>query len=213
MGGAGLQACIKVGEILFMTPRFAIDLLAMLACSVYGTIPLFWLVFHPFVEQWRKHGRRAYALILPVWGFFIAITFLILWPFRFAHFYVNWFAWAPAAILFLAGFTIYSAAFQRFDRVQVSGLAELEPHHHRQELVTTGIRSRVRHPIYLAHLCEVIGWCLGTGLVGLYALAAFAIITGFVMIRIEDRELEARFGEPYRAYRRKVPAVIPHFNR
>ena len=35
----------------------------------------------------------------------------------------------------------------------------------------------------------------------LYVLAAFAIVTGALMIRIEDRELEARFGEPYRAYR------------
>ena len=110
-----------------MTLRSLIDLLALLACSVYGTIPLFWLVVHPFIERWRKRGRHAYALILPVWGFFIAITFLILWPFRLAHFYEHWFAWAPAAILFLAGFTIYSAAFKSFDRAQVSGLAELEP--------------------------------------------------------------------------------------
>jgi protein-S-isoprenylcysteine O-methyltransferase Ste14 len=196
-----------------MTVRSILDLLALLVCSVYGTIPLFWLVVHPFIERWRKRGRRAYVLILPVWGFFIAITFLALWPFRVAHFYANWFAWAPAAILFLFGFAIYSAAFKSFDRVQVSGLAELEPGRHRQELVTTGIRSRVRHPIYLGHLCEVLGWCLGTGLIALYGLAAFSIVTGFVMIKIEDRELEARFGASYRAYRRKVPAVIPRFEQ
>jgi protein-S-isoprenylcysteine O-methyltransferase Ste14 len=196
-----------------MTIRFILDLLAILVCSVYGTIPLFWLVLHPFIERWRKRGRRAYALILPVWGFFIAIAFLVLWPFRFVHFYTNWFAWGPAAMLFLLGFTIYSAAFKSFDRVQVSGLAELEPGRHRQELVTTGIRSRVRHPIYLGHLCEILGWCLGTGLIALCALAAFAVVTGWVMIEIEDRELEARFGESYRRYRGEVPAVIPRFNR
>lgn len=198
---------------LLMTFRSAIDLFAMLVCSVYCTIPLFWLVVHPFIDRWRKRGRHAYALILPVWGFFITIAFLIQWPFRMAHFYTSWFAWAPAAILFLAGFTIYSAAFKSFDRAQVSGLAELEPTRHRQHLVTTGIRSRVRHPIYLGHLCEAFGWCLGTGLLPLYGLAALAVITGFVMIRIEDRELEERFGESYRAYRRNVPAVIPRFGR
>ena len=93
--------------------------------------------------------------------------------------------------------------------MQVSGLAELEPDRHRQELVTTGIRARVRHPIYLGHLCEIVGWCVGTGLVPLFALASFAILTGAIMIGIEDRELEARFGEKYRIYRRSVPAVIP----
>ena len=179
-----------------MTLHSILDLLAMLVCSVYGTIPLFWLVVHPFIDRWRKRGRRAYALILPVWGFFIAVTFLILWPFRSEHFYTTWFAWVPAVTLcFTSASPIYSAAFKSFDRAQVSGLAELEPDRHRQELVTTGIRSRVRHPIYLGHLCEILGWCVGTGLIALYGLAAFAIVTGFVMIRIEDRELEARFGE------------------
>ena len=192
-----------------MNPRAIVDLIALLACSVYCTIPLFWLVVHPFVKRWRTRGRRAYAFVLPVWAGFITIAFFLVWPFRSAHFYANWFAWAPAAIFFLAGFSIYRAAFQRFDRAQVSGLAELEPGRHRQDLITTGIRSRVRHPIYLGHLCEIIGWCIATGLGALYVLAAFAIITGALMIRTEDRELEARFGEAFRDYRQRVPAVVP----
>jgi protein-S-isoprenylcysteine O-methyltransferase Ste14 len=196
-----------------MTLRSTIDIIGLLVCSVYCTIPLFWLVVHPFIERWRKRGRRAYTLILPLWGVFITTTFLFQWPFRQVHFYENWFAWAPAAILFLAGFSIYSAAFRRFDRAQVSGLAELEPDRHRQELVTSGIRSRVRHPIYLAHLCEIFGWCVGTGLVSLYVLAGFAVVTGRVMIAIEDRELAGRFGDAYHRYQKQVPAVIPFFHR
>jgi protein-S-isoprenylcysteine O-methyltransferase Ste14 len=192
-----------------MNPRTSVDLFALLVCSVYCTIPLFWLVVHPFVKRWRTRGRRAYAFVLPVWGGFIAIALFLMWPFRTVHFYTNWFAWAPAAVLFLAGFSIYRAAFHRFDRTQVSGLAELEPGRHRQQLITTGIRSRVRHPIYLGHLCEIVGWCIGTGLVALYVLAAFAVITGAVMVRMEDRELVARFGEAFRAYRQRVPAVVP----
>ncbi len=183
----------------------------MLACSVYCTIPLFWLVVHPFIDRWRRRGRRAYALILPIWAVFITGAFLIIWPFRLARYYSTWATWVPAAFLFWTGFSIYSAAFKSFDRAQVSGLAELEPGQHRQELVTSGIRARVRHPIYLGHLCEILAWCVGTGLIALFALAGFAIITGTLMIRIEDRELEARFGKPYRAYRRAVPAVIPRF--
>ena len=92
-------------------------------------------------------------------------------------------------------------------------MAELEPARHRQQLITTGIRSRVRHPIYLGHLCEIIGWCVGTGLVALYALAAFAMITGAVMIHMEDRELEARFGEAFREYRQTCLACCQDFKR
>ena len=196
-----------------MRLRFAIDVVGMLACSVYCTIPLFWLVVHPFVHRWRRRGRRAYSLILPIWAVFIAITFAAMWPFRSVHLYATWYAWIPAALLFALGFSTYAAAFKTFRREQVSGLAELEPERHRQELMTGGIRSRVRHPIYLGHLCEVLGWCVGTGLLPLFALAGFAIGTGFLMIGIEDRELEARFGEQYREYRASVPAVLPRLGR
>jgi len=196
-----------------MSLRAAVDILALLACSGYCTIPLFWLMMHPFMERWRGRGRCTYLFVLPAWAGIIAIAFAIVWPFRFARLYVNWFAWAPASICFLLGFSIYSAAFRSFDRTQVSGLAELEPDRHRQQLITTGIRSRVRHPIYLGHLCEIIGWCIGTGLITLYVLAAFAVIMGAVMIRMEDRELEARFGQAYRQYRARVPAVVPRLSR
>ena len=92
--------------------RAAVDLIALLVCSGYGTIPLFWIVVHPFAHRWRKRGRRAYFFILPAWAGVIASVFRIMWPFRFAHLYVNWFAWAPAAMFFLLGFSIYSAAFR-----------------------------------------------------------------------------------------------------
>jgi len=194
-----------------MNFRSVLDLFALLACSVYGTIPLFWFVVHPFVERWRVRGRRAYTFILPIWAAFIAIAFSIMWPFRFAHFYLTWLTWIPAALCFVLGFSIYTAAFKSFDRPQFSGLAELEPDRHRQQLVTLGIRSRVRHPIYLGHLCEIVGWCIGTGLIALFVLAGFAMLTGAIMIRMEDRELDARFGEAYREYRQRVPGVIPRF--
>jgi protein-S-isoprenylcysteine O-methyltransferase Ste14 len=42
-------------------------------------------------------------------------------------------------------------------------------------------------------------------------MTAFAIATGAVMIRLEDAELEKRFGEEYRQYRSTVPAVLPRF--
>jgi protein-S-isoprenylcysteine O-methyltransferase Ste14 len=192
-----------------MGPRAALDILALLICSGYCTIPLFWLMTHPLVESWRRLGRRAFLFILPAWAVVIAIVFLIMWPFRFAHFYVSGFAWAPAALFFFLGFSMYRAAFRSFHHTQVSGLAELEPGKHRQQLITTGIRARVRHPIYLGHLCEILGWCVGTGLIPLYVLALFAVVTGAIMIRMEDRELEARFGDAYREYRARVPAVIP----
>jgi len=53
---------------------------------------------------------------------------------------------------------------------------------------------------------------VGTGLAVCYALALFAVVTGAIMIRLEDKELEQRFGAEYREYRRRVPAVVPREN-
>jgi protein-S-isoprenylcysteine O-methyltransferase Ste14 len=88
-------------------------------------------------------------------------------------------------------------------------LSEILPGAREQRLATTGIRAHVRHPVYLGHLCEMLAWSVGTGLAVCWALTAFAIVTGAVMIRMEDRELEARFGEGYRQYRSTVPSVLP----
>ncbi|MGA8762925.1 MAG: isoprenylcysteine carboxylmethyltransferase family protein, partial [Candidatus Sulfotelmatobacter sp.] len=71
------------------------------------------------------------------------------------------------------------------------------------------VRARVRHPVYMGHLCEMLGWSVGTGLVVCWALTGFATVTGVVMIWMEDKELEQRFGEEYREYRSGVPGFVP----
>ena len=39
--------------------------------------------------------------------------------------------------------------------------------------------------------------------------SAFAAVTGAIMIKLEDRELERRFGDEYVAYRGKVASIVP----
>ena len=143
----------------FMSLRSSIDIVAMLVCSVYGTIPLFWLVVHPFIDTWRRRGRRAFSLILPIWAVFIIAAFLLVWPHRSVRFYAEGWCWFPAALLLFTGLSIYRQAFRGFHRSQVSGLDELEPDRHRQELVTnTGFAQRVRHPIPLDTCAERGCW-------------------------------------------------------
>jgi protein-S-isoprenylcysteine O-methyltransferase Ste14 len=55
----------------------------------------------------------------------------------------------------------------------------------------------------------MLAWSIGTGLTVCWAMTAFAVITGALMIRMEDKELQKRFGDDYRAYRKSVPAVMP----
>lgn len=192
-----------------MSLHSLVDFAAVAICSVYCTIPLFWIVTHGLLPRWRGAGRRAYAALLPLWAVFAFIAFALTMRLRHIHLYQSWLAWIPGALFILMGFMLYQTARQGFDRTQISGLAELEPERHRQQLITSGIRSQVRHPIYLGHFCEVFGWMLGTGSIAIFVLLVFGAVTGAVMLNMEDHELEARFGEAYRRYRESVPAFLP----
>ena len=134
-------------------------------------------------------------------------------PWRYVLIYQTGWTWIPAAILFLIGLWLYKSSGKHFSGAQLSGTAELLPSHAEQRLVISGIRNRIRHPVYLGHLCEMLAWTIGTGLAVAYALSAFAAITGVIMIRLEDKELEERFGEEYRRYRSHVPALIPSLSK
>jgi protein-S-isoprenylcysteine O-methyltransferase Ste14 len=192
-----------------MTLHALVDFAGLAICSVYATIPLFWLSVHPVIERWRTSGRRAYVALLPLWMLYSLAAFVAGWRFRHLHLYTSWMAWVPAVLFLFMGFALYRAGRQGFERAKFIGLAELEPARHEQRLVTSGIRAKVRHPFYLAHFCEMFGWTLGTGSVALAAMLAFAVITGAIMIRLEDHELEQRFGETFTRYRKSVPAFLP----
>jgi protein-S-isoprenylcysteine O-methyltransferase Ste14 len=118
--------------------------------------------------------------------------------------------WIPAAILFGAGVILYKLSHHEFSLAQLGGLPEILPGERAQTLSTTGIRAHIRHPVYLGHLCEILAWSLGSGLLICWLLTAFAIATGAIMIRMEDKELERRFGEEYRRYHSQTPALIPN---
>jgi len=166
-------------------------------------------MIHPFAERWRAQRRSPYVLLVPVWMAMWVVAALVTRPWRSSLLYRADWAWIIASLLFACGLHIYSQSSKNFSARQLGGLPEVHAGNREQRLVTDGIRSRVRHPVYLAHLCEMLAWSVGTGLAVCWAMTAFAMVTGAVMIRMEDAELEARFGETYREYRNSVPAVLP----
>jgi protein-S-isoprenylcysteine O-methyltransferase Ste14 len=193
--------------------RHWLQLIGWLACVVYSTIPVFWFMIHPFAERWRARHlssqRSPYMVLLPVWMAMWVGAALVTRPWRGILLYRSDWGWIAAALLFASGLYVYSQSGKNFSAKQLGGLPEVHGTNREQRLVTDGIRSRVRHPVYLAHLCEMIAWSLGTGLAVGWALTAFAMVTGAVMIRMEDAELEQRFGQEYRDYERNVPALLP----
>jgi protein-S-isoprenylcysteine O-methyltransferase Ste14 len=190
-----------------------LNLVGWLACVVYSTIPCFWFLVHPMAGYWRSRRRSPYLVLLPAWAAMWVVTGLMTAPWRQVAFYSSGWPWVPALFLFGIGLWLYLQSSKNFSARQLGGLPEVVAGHGEQLLVMTGIRGRVRHPVYLAHLCEMLAWSIGTGLLVCYGLTVFAVVTGAVMIRMEDRELEARFGEEYRRYKSRVPALVPNLLR
>jgi protein-S-isoprenylcysteine O-methyltransferase Ste14 len=190
-----------------------LSLIGWLACSIYSTIPAFWLMIHPFAERWRARRlschRSPYMALLPAWVAMWFVVALVTRPRRDVFLYRAAWTWAMAIVLFVCGLWVYSRSGKNFSAKQLGGLPEVHGGNRDQRLVTDGIRARVRHPVYLAHLCEMLAWSVGTGLAVCWGLTTFAVVTGAVMIRLEDAELEQRFGDSYRRYRSAVPAVLP----
>ena len=78
------------------------------------------------------------------------------------------------------------------------------------ELVRSGPYRIVRHPIYAAMWCSLLGTGLLLTPLARLALAVPIFALGIeIRVRIEDALLVSRFGEKAREYQRSVPAYLP----
>jgi len=93
---------------------------------------------------------------VPAWIGMWALVAAITAPWRGVLLYENGWTWIPAGTLFCAGLILYKLSHREFSLIQLGGLPEILYQHSRQRLVTTGIRARIRHPVYLGHLCEML---------------------------------------------------------
>lgn len=177
---------------------------AWLLAIVYSTIPAYWLLVHPFVNLWRRR-RAPLRQVGPLWMLLWLLAGLATRPWVHVHLYRSPLAWIPGGLFLFAAGLLYRGARPGFSLDQMIGRSELEPQKHVQRLVTTGLRGRMRHPLYLAAVCVLIGLSLGTGSQALVALTLFALPAFVLMIRLEERELEQRFGDDYRVYKQRVP--------
>lgn len=71
------------------------------------------------------------------------------------------------------------------------------------ELVTTGIYSRIRNPIYVSGMILIVGLVVMVRRPAFWLLLVIVILipTQIIRARREARVLEAKFGDAYRQYR------------
>ncbi len=77
------------------------------------------------------------------------------------------------------------------------------------ELIVSGPYALVRHPIYTGLLVAFVGSALAIGEWRGVLAVALASLALWRKLRLEERWMRQEFGEEYRAYCRRVPALIP----
>ena len=169
-------------------------------------IPIYWLILHPFNSFWRNHVRAAFWIAgLTAW----TVGGVLLWIFRPLLLAAARSSWvAIAAGLALIGVEVYLLI--RVERElggkRLVGHAELTG---TGEMFTSGLYAYVRHPRYTGMFCATVGAALIAGTPRLWAILAVWWVLALVVIRLEERELAARFGPACATYQKRVPAFLP----
>ncbi len=79
-----------------------------------------------------------------------------------------------------------------------------------KELATTGPYSLVRHPLYTGNILMLIGFCLANGMIWPWAVGVIFLWFWYPpAISYEDRKLNGIFGDAWRQWSARTPALIP----
>ena len=114
--------------------------------------------------------------------------------------------------MYLASFVLFYGGYRVFDMPYVLGTKQVNEMRENKKVdamdfYTTGILEYVRHPWYSGSI--ILVWAFGSisdvSLVSKIILTAYLIIGTF----LEEKKLVHEIGEPYLAYRKKVPMFIP----
>jgi protein-S-isoprenylcysteine O-methyltransferase Ste14 len=169
-------------------------------------IPIYWLILHPFNSFWRTRVRAAFWFAgLGAW----ICGGIVLWHFR--HALLS--ATRPSWFAIVAGFALIAAEGYLFVRVErelgsrrLVGHAELTG---TGEMFSGGLYAYVRHPRYSGMFSAVLGAALLAATPLLWIVLIVWLPFALIVIRLEERELAARFGPTYEEYRKRVPAFLP----
>ena len=144
----------------------------------------------------HKSGWQIFELIFGI-PFFIAIGLQLAVPFSLPGGLLK-LAIVPAGVtLIIIGTILVVLARREFAQHG----QPTDPGHPTSRVITTGVFSISRNPLYLGGVCVLVGISLAFNLPwGLVFLLSAIVACNFILIVPEERYLAAKFGEKYHLY-------------
>lgn len=208
-----------------------------LAVVIWATLPpafLYWYLIHPFAGYWRSVGpTRTYLVVGPIC--LLALGALLRWrgPVAGTDLGENWALFYTGLMLWSVSIFLERRIRKQLDFKTLAGVPELRPATHAgasgperdvpdtpesgdvphadaaPRILDTGMYGRMRHPRYVSVFVGTLGWSLMANYLATYLVTLSLIPMILVLVWMEERELVERFGDAYRAYQARVPALIP----
>lgn len=155
--------------------------------------------------------RPELAMML-LWGVaqLVAIVYVFTPWLSFADYLLpQWLGWLGAVVFALSVWLLWRSHADLGD----AWSPEIEVQRE-QQLVTTGVFSRIRHPMYAAHLL----WSVAQPLLLWNWIAGWLALLAFLPVYLlraprEEQMMLAEFGEEYRAYAARTGSIIPRLRR
>jgi protein-S-isoprenylcysteine O-methyltransferase Ste14 len=148
----------------------------------------------------HKRGWQIFEVVFGI-PFLVAIGVQFAVPLSFPPGFLARAIIPVGVILIVIGITLVILARRELARYR----QPTDPGHPTSKVVTTGVFSISRNPLYLGGICVLLGIALAAHLPWFCVLFIPALVTcHYVLIAPEEKYLSAKFGEEYRAYTASV---------
>ncbi|MFW9893049.1 MAG: methyltransferase family protein [Candidatus Thorarchaeota archaeon] len=159
----------------------------------------------------RKWGKSGYARIFTITSLItLAVAFLSMNFGDWLYFItqpsqINLLLLVPGIILCLAGISL---AIMASRVISVSTVADMRPHR-KAELVTEGLYSRIRHPLYLAVFMIFTSLALIYPFPSVIVFSVSMIFYTMIGAYFEERKLVKYYGDTYLEYKKTTGFIFP----
>jgi len=189
----------------------------LLAAFLVISLPplfLYWLIIHPFVDFWRAKGiGTTYTIVLTIIGATMIGLFAIRHDLLTNDFGTNYLLLTLGLISLILSARMRLAIQKHLSIKTLLGFPEIAPDRFPRELITDGIYARMRHPRYAQLLIALIGYALIANYLASYLAVALWVPGIYVIVLLEEKELNQHFGESYECYCRRVPRFLPRWRK